>query len=101
MPTTALADSYPAGATATATINVPDPRGPVRPAYLSVEKRGDNDWARVATDGDWATRIEWHYGDGAWTTTMTWHIPRDAVAGDYRMSYAEQVVGGFTVTSAT
>ncbi len=75
MPTTALADSYPAGATATATINVPDPRGPVRPSYLSVETHGDNGWARVATDGDWATRIEWHYSDDVWTATMTWHIP--------------------------
>ena len=94
----ALADSYPAGATATATTAVADPRGPVRPSYLIIESQRDGTWTRVATDGDWATRLEWHFSDGQWTATMTWHIPRDAAPGNYRMSYLDESVGEFAVT---
>jgi len=98
----ALAESYPAGATATATSVVPDPRGPVRDCYLEIARRDGDAWTRVAVDGDWSTRIEWHYTDAAgWTATSTWHIPADAAAGDYRMAYLEQVLGEFAVTSAT
>ena len=86
-------DSYDAGATATATVHR---RRPTRagPAVVPDHRRNDNgEWTRAATDGDWATRIEWHHSDEQWTATMTWHIPRDATAGSYRMRYLDQVVG--------
>jgi neutral ceramidase len=100
-PATALADSYDAGSTAATTITVPDPRGRVMPSYLTVEREQNGTWFRLASDGDWSTRIEWHYSDGQWTTTMTWHIPRGTAAGGYRMSYLDEVVGEFAVTPAT
>jgi hypothetical protein len=73
----------------------------VKPSYLTVERDQAGQWKRVASDGDWATRIEWHCNDEQWTATMTWHIPRETTAGTYRMSYLEQVVGEFAVTSST
>ena len=101
VPPTALGESYAAGATATATLQVADPRGAVRPSYLTVERDQGGQWSRVVTDGDWATRIEWHYSDDQWTATLSWHIPRDMSAGSYRMSYLDQIVGEFAVTSST
>jgi len=101
VPLSALADSYPAGATATTTLTVADPRGPVRSSYLTVERESDGTWTRTATDGDWSTRLEWHYNEEQWTTTLTWHIPRETPAGTYRMKYLDQTLGEFTVTSST
>jgi neutral ceramidase len=92
-----LAGSYAAGETARATIAVPDPRGPVEPTYLSVERKVGNDWQHVAADGDWETTIEWHR-DTRWTATLTWRTATDT-EGTFRFRYRDQPVGEFTVTA--
>ena len=73
----------------------------MRSSYLTVERESDGTWTRTATDGDWSTRLEWHYNEEQWTTTLTWHIPRETPAGTYRMKYLDQTLGEFTVTSST
>jgi neutral ceramidase len=91
--------SYAPGEVVTVVQNVPDPRGPVRAAYFAVEQRDGAGWRRIATDGDWSTRIEWHHGDG-WAATLTWNIPADA-AGTFRLCYLDEAVGAFEVIAAS
>jgi neutral ceramidase len=90
---------YDAGGVVTVVRRVPDPRGAVRPSYFVVEQKDGESWRRVASDGDWATRIEWHHGD-AWTATLTWNIPADA-AGTFQFRYQDDAVGEFAVRSAS
>jgi len=87
--------SYAAGSTVTVVRNVPDPRGPVQPAYVVIERESGDTWSRVASDGDWSTRIQWHRAEG-WTATITWTIPADA-SGRFRMLYLGEPAGEFTV----
>ena len=87
--------SYTAGSTVTVVRNVPDPRGPVQPAYAVIERENGDGWTRVASDGDWSMRIEWHRAD-RWTATITWTIPSDA-SGRFRLLYLGEPAGEFTV----
>jgi neutral ceramidase len=91
--------SYRGGDVVTVAKAVPDPRGRVQPSYFCVEQQDGTSWNRIASDGDWSTRIEWHR-DGQWSATMSWHMPIDAV-GSFRMRYLDETVGEFAVTSAT
>jgi neutral ceramidase len=90
--------SYAAGSVVTVVRNVSDPRGVVQPAYLVVERQDGGTWKRVASDGDWSTRIEWHHAE-SWTATLTWTIPPDA-SGTFRMLYLGENTGEFSVTAA-
>ena len=92
----ALANSYTAGETVGATIAVPDPRGPVQPSYLAVERKDGEGWQHVAGDGDWETTIAWHR-DTRWTATMTWRTASDT-EGTFRFRYRDEPVGEFEVT---
>jgi neutral ceramidase len=92
-----LATTYAAGDAVRATIAVPDPRGPVQPSYLSVERKVGDEWQHVAADGDWETTIEWHR-DTRWTATLTWRTAQDT-EGTFRFRYRDDVVGRFTVAA--
>lgn len=76
--------------------------------YLVVERRADNGWSRVATDGDFETRLRWQRdGIAASKVTTTWDVPADAEPGTYRIRYfgdAKPLLGAvraFTGTSPT
>jgi neutral ceramidase len=94
-----LEPSYAAGDAVRATIAVPDPRGPVQPSYLTVERNDGGTWTHVAADGDWDTTIEWHR-DIRWAATLTWRTTHD-IAGTFRMRYLDDVVGEFEVRSSS
>lgn len=56
--------------------------------YLSVERRVDARWQRVADDGDWSTMFRWKRdGASASRVTITWDVPTDAPRGTYRIRY--------------
>lgn len=56
--------------------------------YLSVERRVEGAWQRVADDGDWSTKFHWkRNGVSASRVTVTWDVPADATAGQYRIRY--------------
>ncbi|UMG94951.1 neutral/alkaline non-lysosomal ceramidase C-terminal domain-containing protein [Nocardioides sp. TF02-7] len=55
--------------------------------YLTVERRVDGRWRRVADDGDWSTRLRWARLRGGSAITITWAVPRQAAPGTYRVRY--------------
>lgn len=59
--------------------------------FLEVQRRADDQWIRVADDGDWSTAFRWRRsgkrGDqrGRSTASITWEIPEASPAGTYRI----------------
>ena len=92
-----LAAIYQPGDAVRATIAVPDPRGPVQPSYLTVERKDGDTWAHVTSDGDWDTTIEWHR-EVRWTATLTWRTTPETT-GTFRLRYLDDVIGQFDVTA--
>jgi neutral ceramidase len=56
--------------------------------YLTVERRTDQGWEKVADDGDWDTKLRWDpAANGTSQITITWDIPESQQPGTYRIRY--------------
>ncbi|QLL08312.1 neutral ceramidase [Mycobacterium vicinigordonae] len=54
--------------------------------FLEVMHLADEQWVRVADDGDWSTTFEWRReGRASSHVRIRWDIPADAAAGRYRI----------------
>ena len=85
--------SYRQGQTVRADFVSAHPNHDVRRSgtYLEVQRRVDDQWVRVADDGDWCTTFRWRrnerrgVGRRASTATVTWTIPDATPPGEYRL----------------
>ncbi|CAE7435583.1 dcd2B [Symbiodinium microadriaticum] len=94
-----LQASYAVGSTAKVTFHAANPRNNqrIQDTYLSVDHLVNDEWVRVAVDGDWSTKFEWLAGkedpldlgiSGQSTATISWTVPSDAdTSGSYRICY--------------
>ena len=53
--------------------------------YLRVEQSRAGDWALVADDSDWSTRIVWQPHGDHYAAEVSWEVPDTAAAGSYRL----------------
>ena len=61
--------------------------------YVEVQRDAGGSWQRVADDGDWATRFSWRRAGRAGSrVAISWDVPRDGVAGSYRLVYHGDVL---------
>lgn len=57
-------------------------------SYLQVQRRDGGDWAAVADDNDWSTRVSWSRHRGSSTAMITWDTDEHVAAGRYRIVYS-------------
>jgi neutral ceramidase len=61
--------------------------------FVEVQREDGGDWARVADDGDWATRFGWRRnGRSGSRVNVTWDVPSAAEPGRYRLVYFGDVL---------
>ncbi|MEU5435308.1 neutral/alkaline non-lysosomal ceramidase N-terminal domain-containing protein [Streptomyces sp. NPDC020719] len=70
-------------------------------SYLSVERRTNGGWTRIADDGDWSTTFRWSRSGGSTSiATVTWTVPPATPPGRYRLAYhGDTAKGPFTGVS--
>jgi neutral ceramidase len=56
--------------------------------FLRVERNVGKQWALVATDTDWQTRIRWQSRGDHFIARVQWDIPADAAQGSYRIVHS-------------
>lgn len=61
-------------------------------SFVEIERREEGDWAKVATDGDWETKIRWRKGEehGELIAQVTWETPKNITPGRYRVRHFGQ-----------
>lgn len=62
-------------------------------SFLRIERELDDNWVRVASDGDWETKIRWRSGekDDQLVAQVIWETPDDLDPGTYRITHFGQV----------
>jgi neutral ceramidase len=61
--------------------------------YVEVQRETSDGWARVADDGDWATKFHWRRAGRAGSrVTITWDVATDADPGRHRLVYHGDVL---------
>lgn|GEM_PF-5054039 len=55
-------------------------------SQLRLQRETDDRWITVADNGDWSTMFRWRRSRRhEFPVTVTWAVPRDALAGRYRL----------------
>jgi len=87
-------DSYRAGETASVVFAGAHPGGDsrIQDTFLAVERRGGEEWRRVADDSDWDTAMSWERelclpAMACSRITVTWDVPEGARPGTYRIRH--------------
>lgn len=62
--------------------------------FLLVEYQTPEGWQKIASDGDWSTRVRWRSEDDALVARLSWLIPANSPAGSYRLSHLGQDPAG-------
>lgn len=57
--------------------------------FAEVERQTEEGWEKVATDGDWETKIRWRKGEehSELIAQVTWETPKDLLPGVYRIRH--------------
>ncbi len=57
--------------------------------FVEIERQQDGSWQKIATDGDWETKIRWREGDeeDQLVAQIIWETPDTLTAGTYRVRH--------------
>ncbi|MCE7997716.1 MAG: neutral/alkaline ceramidase [Rhodobiaceae bacterium] len=60
--------------------------------FVEIQRQEEGDWAKVASDGDWETKIRWRQGEeqGELIAQVTWEAPENITPGRYRVRHFGQ-----------
>ena len=83
-------NTYACGDTIKVTFQGANPRNDqkINESFLTVEKKSEDGFSVVKTDGDWETKFHWKREIGGESTvTLEWNTTTDTELGQYRMCY--------------